>query len=349
MPVSEVEKLLGSTGLAELIGRIKAAIAAAGAPPDGVTIGENDDGELEAVMDQEGGVTSYATHLADIVTADETTITKSEENVMGLKPGGIQSGFLADGSVTTDKIASSAVTSDKLADGSVETSAIAGGAVTPEKIDDLATLRGEMGLGSTLGVLPIANGGTGAATASNALANLGCTIVDQVSDLTAAQGYAISPAGVKAWFDQQSAQAISGSASNGSREGTVSFSSDMSISLSGSNSNFYVSGETLTIVQAGTYSFNVSGVSKIIGCGGSMEVGCSYSVGTAEYVVVDDSFSGRVGGSYPVQTFQGADTRDVYVNANTAVKFSCFHKHGASGSSYAQSSHTISFSIARES
>lgn len=173
MPVSEVEKLLGSTGLAELIGRIKAAIAAAGAPPDGVTIDENEDGELEAVMDQKGGVTSYATHLADIVTADETTITKSEENVMGLKPSGIQSGFLADGSVTTDKIASSAVTSDKLADGSVETSAIADGAVTPEKISDLAELRGEMGLGYTLGALPVESGGTGKTSIADAVYPVG--------------------------------------------------------------------------------------------------------------------------------------------------------------------------------
>lgn len=163
MPVSEVEKLLGSTGLAELIGRIKAAIAAAGAPPDGVTIDENDDGELEAVMDQEGGVTSYATHLADIVTADETTITKSEENVVGLKPGGIQSGHLSNGCVTTDKIASKAVTSDKLADGSVEIVAIA----------DVQELRAEMGLGDTLGALPIANGGTGSTNAADAIANLG--------------------------------------------------------------------------------------------------------------------------------------------------------------------------------
>lgn len=173
MPVSEVEKLLGSTGLAELIGRIKAAIAAAGAPPDGVTIDENEDGELEAVMDQEGGVTSYATHLADIVTADETTITKSEENVMGLKPSGIQSGHLSDGCVTTDKIASKAVASDKLADGSVETSAIADGAVTPEKISDLAELRGEMGLGYTLGALPVESGGTGKTSIADAVYPVG--------------------------------------------------------------------------------------------------------------------------------------------------------------------------------
>lgn len=173
MPVSEVEKLLGSTGLAELIGRIKAAIAAAGAPPDGVTIDENDDGELEAVMDQEGGVTSYATHLADIVTADETTITKSEENVMGLKPGGIKSENLSNGCVTTGKIASKAVTSDKLADGSVETSAIADGAVTPEKISDLAELRGEMGLGYTLGALPVESGGTGKTSIADAVYPVG--------------------------------------------------------------------------------------------------------------------------------------------------------------------------------
>ena len=95
------------------------------------------------------------------VIPDGTTIERKQNGTLGLKNGGIQSSHLSDGCVTTDKIASSAVTSDKLADGSVETRVIADGAVTPEKISDLAELRGEMGLGNTLGALPVSSGGTG--------------------------------------------------------------------------------------------------------------------------------------------------------------------------------------------
>lgn len=134
MPDNETsEKGLGSTGLERLIGRIKAYVI-----PDG------------------------------------TTIERKQDGTLGLKSGGIQSEFLSNGCVTTNKIASSAVTSDKLADGSVETSSIADSAVTtrtiadasvtPQIISDLAALRGEMGLGSTLGVLSPDYGGTGSTT-----------------------------------------------------------------------------------------------------------------------------------------------------------------------------------------
>lgn len=154
MPVSEVEKLLGSTGLAELIGRIKAAIAAAGAPPDGVTIDENDDGELEAVMDQEGGVTSFARHQADIVVDDGATTSKSG-NAISVRSGGIQSTHLSNSAVTTDKIASSAVTADKLADGSVGAEQLQPGAIAKSDeffgvVEDLAILRFDVDLSSVL-------------------------------------------------------------------------------------------------------------------------------------------------------------------------------------------------------
>ena len=133
MPGEEKEKVLGSVGLAELIGRIKAAVAAAGSTPDEVTITENEDGKLEAVVDQSGGVTSYEKHLADIVVADEETLTKSG-NTMSAKDGGIGTEQLADGSVTTVKLADDAVTSDKLADGSVGTSNLQDSSVTLSKI-----------------------------------------------------------------------------------------------------------------------------------------------------------------------------------------------------------------------
>lgn len=97
------------------------------------------------------------------VMPDNATIERKQDGTLGLKSGGIQSEFLSNGCVTTDKIASSAVTSDKLADGSVDIGAIA----------DVPGLRAEMGLGNTLGALPVANGGTGATSAQGALTNLG--------------------------------------------------------------------------------------------------------------------------------------------------------------------------------
>lgn len=45
--------------------------------------------------------------------------------------------------------------------------------MTPEKVNDLAALRGEMGLGNTLGALPVSFGGTGGAAAEEARSNLG--------------------------------------------------------------------------------------------------------------------------------------------------------------------------------
>lgn len=78
-----------------------------------------------------------------------------------------------DGSITSDKLANGAVTTDKIADGAVTNDQIADGAIDSTDIGDLASLRGAMGLGNTLGPLPIANGGTGASTAGQAIENLG--------------------------------------------------------------------------------------------------------------------------------------------------------------------------------
>ena len=60
-----------------------------------------------------------------------------------------------------------------LPDGSVSTRVIQDEGVTPAKLSDLAGLRGEMGLGNTLGVLGIEFGGTGASTAEGAISALG--------------------------------------------------------------------------------------------------------------------------------------------------------------------------------
>lgn len=50
------------------------------------------------------------------------------------------------------------------------------GSIDVAKIENVQALRNEMGLGNTLSALPVANGGTGATTASAALANLGITM-----------------------------------------------------------------------------------------------------------------------------------------------------------------------------
>lgn len=188
------EKYLDKPGLGHLIGLIKGAIStvqgavddleqqvedAGGVSVDNTTIKKSASGVLSAIMDVAGGVTSLSKHNADIVVDDGATTSKSG-NAISVRAGGIQSSHLSNGCVTTDKIASSAVTSDKLADGSVETSAIADGAVTPEKISDLAELRGEMGLGNTLGALPVSSGGTGVTSLSE-LTNLFRSVQTSIS------------------------------------------------------------------------------------------------------------------------------------------------------------------------
>lgn len=185
--MADSDKYLDKPGLGHLIGLIKGAIGgvqgavdelekkvddAGGVSADGVTIKKSASGVLSAIMDVAGGVTSLARHNADIVVDDGSTTVKSG-NALSVRDGGVKSAHLSDGCVTTGKIASKAVTSDKLADGSVETSAIADGAVTPEKISDLAELRGEMGLGYTLGALPVESGGTGKTSIADAVYPVG--------------------------------------------------------------------------------------------------------------------------------------------------------------------------------
>ena len=55
----------------------------------------------------------------------------------------------------------------------------------------LASVRNQMGLGSTTGDLPIANGGTGASTAAQARVNLGVDISDETIQMFADAGYPI--------------------------------------------------------------------------------------------------------------------------------------------------------------
>ena len=113
---------------------------------------------LDSKKDVAGGFVSYENR----VVADGVTI-ENNNNVIGLKDSGIQSQHLDQGAVTTNAIADANVTEPKMADGSVSTRAIA----------DLADLRGEMGLGDTLGALPVGCGGTGSTNIADAVYPVG--------------------------------------------------------------------------------------------------------------------------------------------------------------------------------
>lgn len=134
------------------------------------------------------------------ISADEVTVSMTAEGVLSIKASGVGTAQLADASVTTAKLADKSVTAAKLADGAItidqiDTSSITPGAIGAAPADhehdasDVATgtlpperggtgqasvqaARNAMGLGDTLGAVPIANGGTGAATAAGAFENI---------------------------------------------------------------------------------------------------------------------------------------------------------------------------------
>lgn len=111
----------------------------------------------------EGAEPATNTSLGCVKPDGSTLGIPSSDGVIGVNPGGIGSDEIADG----------AVGSSEIADGAVGTSELADGGVSPAKVSDLAELRGQMGLGSTLGVLPVANGGTGCSSVEDVVEMLG--------------------------------------------------------------------------------------------------------------------------------------------------------------------------------
>ena len=316
---SNSDKFLGEPGLAKLIDLVRSLVssvqsslqasivdledqieqAGSGVTADETTITKSDSGVLSAKTDVEGGVTSFARHQADIVVDDGATTSKTG-NEISVRAGGIQSTHLSNGCVTADKIASSAVTSDKLADGSVETECLADGAVTSEKIS---------------GVLPVSKGGTGATTGKQALSNLGLKIVDSVSDLSASDGYAISPKGVYDLFTEVYGTVISGTATasmSGSSGGTFP------CSISAVSNGFSFTTSNITIPVTGSYHIvlnsTVSASKHIYNKAYSMSA--TYTVsGQAAQTIVSAS-----GGSF---TETGSLETVAYLTAGQTISFAC--------------------------
>ena len=93
---------------------------------------------------------------------------------------------LAETSITTSKLADNAVTSAKIDDGTIVTADLASDAVTSAKIVNATIIAEDIADGvittnKISGAIAIANGGTGATTASGALTNLGAQSVSNLS------------------------------------------------------------------------------------------------------------------------------------------------------------------------
>jgi hypothetical protein len=146
------------------------------------------------VTDNAGAVawvdkTAFGAAVADMETIDGLGTSASKFSV---KDNGITSAKILDGtivtadlgnnSVSTDKIIDANVTESKLATSAVSTAKIAADAVTSAKILD-GTIVNEDIADATIttskisGTIAIANGGTGASTATGALTNLGAEAV----------------------------------------------------------------------------------------------------------------------------------------------------------------------------
>ena len=125
------------------------------------------------------GIANGAITTTKLADLAVTTLKLSDQSITTTK--------LADGSVTTGKLSEGAVTTSKLADANVTTAKLADASITDPKI---VTVSGAKVTGNIAGnannvngTVAIANGGTGANNATAARNNLGLGNVDNTSDL----------------------------------------------------------------------------------------------------------------------------------------------------------------------
>lgn len=118
---------------------------------------------------------------------------------------------------------------------------MAGGGVAPSWISDLKALRKEMGLGDTLGVLPIEN--------------MELKVSDEVSGLSAADGYAISPKGVYDFMNELL---------NKEKSGARIYSCNSVNKATANGAAFTVSGSTVKVNVSNPYVVTASYVDSRI-------------------------------------------------------------------------------------
>lgn len=145
-------------------------------------------GWIDEQKNTTGGLVGYDKYLQEMVVADEVTLHKSGTS-LSIANGGVTTSKLSDKSVTTGKLADTAVTEAKITNGAVTTGKIADNSVTVQKLSDLRKIRSEMGLGDTLGVLPVECGGTGG-TNGPLLSNY---CIDMLRDRTSKIGFTCKP------------------------------------------------------------------------------------------------------------------------------------------------------------
>lgn len=231
---------------------------------------------------------------------------------------------LAHEPVETVCLADGAVTGQKIAGGAVDTDKIADGAVTTDKFT---------------GPLPVSKGGTGATTGSTALSNLGLTIVDSVGDLSAADGYAISPKGVYDLISGIYGTTISGTASYtfpGNGAGTYA------CAISAISNGFEYDSTSITIPETGNYnlSFNSTVSAQAHFFNKSYTVSATYTVsGQSAQTIATDS-----GGSFATT---GEISTTVLLQAGQTISFGAYLMIVPGSDSDGRSSVTTSFSISR--